>query len=216
MKIRISIIEDDLEYRAELVKSLQVAGFEICAVYYLALNAIRDVVDCAPDIVLVDIGLPDESGLTCIRELKTRNPETQFVVLTVLIDDEAIFSAIQMGASGYICKTDSYSRIAEALIEIKNGQAFLSASVARRICEHIQKNPILREPSFGLTKREQEIAVLLALGKSYKEIAEDLYSSAETVRRHIHNIYKKLSVRNRTEALIALDDPNQGTPRERH
>jgi DNA-binding NarL/FixJ family response regulator len=215
MAIRVAIIEDDVEYRAELIKSLQFGGFEICASYSLAHDAIKDVARYTPDIVLVDIGLPDGSGLNCIKELKEGNPEIEFVVLTVHVDDEAIFHSIQLGAGGYICKTDSYEKIKEALTEIKNGRAYLSTAVARRVVDHIQRYPTLREQTEGLTKREYEIVQLLSHGKSYKEIAADLYSSTETVRRHIHNIYKKLRVRNRTEALIVLSGPNKVSPKVR-
>ena len=215
MSIRVAVIEDDLEYRTALIDSLRASGFEVCAAYSHVFTANKDIARDVPDVVIVDIGLPDGSGLQCIGELKELNPAMEFVVLTVHVDDEIIFRAIQLGASGYICKSDSFEKIAEALREVHNGEAFLSTPVARRVLDHVRRYPVIPEPTEGLTEREHEIVQLLSRGLSYKEIASDLFLSTETVRRHIHNIYKKLRVRNRTEALIVLSGPNEVSPNVR-
>jgi DNA-binding NarL/FixJ family response regulator len=215
MSIRIAVVEDDLEYRAALIDYIQANGFEVCATFSSVLTANKDLPRTFPDIVIVDIGLPDGSGLQCIGELKEVCPAMAFVVLSVHVDDEMIFRAIQLGASGYICKSDSFEKIAEALREVYNGEAFLSTPVARRVLDHVRKHPVIPEPAEGLTEREYEIVQLLSRGLSYKEIAADLYVSTETVRRHIHNVYKKLRVRNRTQALIILSGHNEVSPNVR-
>ncbi len=204
MALTIAVVEDDLEYRTALSERLTSAGFVVCAVYDQAGTAMKALPQVAPDIVIVDIGLPDGSGLQCIAELKESDPETEFVVLTVHLDDESIFRAIRVGASGYISKADSFEKIIDALRKIKDGEAFISTPVARRILDHVRTMPVVPERTESLTEREQGIVQHLAKGLSYKEIASILFLSTETVRRHIHNIYKKLHVRNRTEALVIL------------
>ena len=209
MSFRLAVIGDDIEYRNGLIGSLHKdGGFDVCGVYDRAAKAIRGIPTLMPDMVIVDFDLPRDSGLRCIRELKNRFPQMEFVVLTNKIEDEVIFRALQMGAGGYISKVTPFAKVVDGIAEIKNGGAYISTQIARRILDHVRRFPIIPPETPRLSSREDEVVNLMAKGLSYKEIGDILYISVETVRRHVHHIYRKLHVRNRTEALAALRKRN--------
>jgi DNA-binding NarL/FixJ family response regulator len=202
MAIRVVIIEDQREIRemlAVLVNGSE--GFCCVGTFEHAADALRDLPALNPDVALVDIHLPEGSGIDCVAALKTKCPSTQFVMCTSLDDTETIFSALQAGASGYLTKTTPPAKLLEAIAEVHQGGSPMSSQIARKVVASFQRAPQADTNLKSLSAREQEILLLLSKGLRYKEIAGKLFLSVETVRTHIRNIYEKLQVNSRTEAI---------------
>lgn len=201
MPIKVSIVEDLAEVReglAELVssdKELSMAGsFED------AESAIQKLPILQADIVIMDINLPGMSGIDCIRSVKEKCPGTQFMMFTVYENDEKVLQALQAGASGYLLKRTEPQRIIESIKELNQGGSPMSSNIARKVLNiFLQEKKITKKEI--LSDRENEVLELLAGGLLYKEIADKLFITHGTVRQHIHNIYEKLHVNNRTEAV---------------
>jgi|SRR6185312_13081370 len=199
--ITVGIIEDD----KELGDSLRVLinrseGFSCKHTFNTAKDALAQLPTLNFDVVLTDIHLPDKTGIECISELKSRCPHTQFLILTSFEDTDSIFAAMKAGATGYLTKSIQPSKLLDAIVEVHKGGSPMSSHIARKVVSHFQKdetNPELEK----LSQREQEILLLLSKGLRYKEIADKLFVSTETVRTHIRNIYQKLQVNSRTDAL---------------
>jgi DNA-binding NarL/FixJ family response regulator len=202
--IRISIVEDIPEIREGLKSIVQGESSLKCVnAYATASEAYTGLTDNPPDIVIMDINLPDSSGLVCMQKVKALHPDILFMIFTIYEDSEQIFQALSLGASGYLLKNTSPEKIVEALHDLYNGGAPMSASIAKKVILSFQ-SPINGKPAEILSAREHEVLVLLSKGLFYKEIAEKLFISVGTVRQHIHHIYKKLQVQNRTEAINKL------------
>jgi DNA-binding NarL/FixJ family response regulator len=200
--IRVSIVEDIREIRDALRVLINGStGFECSHVFQDAEEAIDNMPVDDVDVVLMDITLPRMSGIECMRILKQKMPAVQFMMCSVHDDDDHIFSALQAGAAGYILKRTAPAQILEAINDIHAGGSPMSSEIARRVVAMIQKQGTDSSEVEVLTDREKEILDLLAQGYLYKEIATELYISKLTVKKHIHNIYEKLQVQNRTEAL---------------
>jgi DNA-binding NarL/FixJ family response regulator len=152
----------------------------------------------------MDINLPGMSGIDCIRELKRQQFGIQIMMLTVFEDHDRIFQSLTAGAAGYLLKQTPPDKLLEAIAELHRGGSPMSMQIARRVVEVFQQPKPKDEAAAVLSVREKEIIGLLAKGYLYKEIASQLYISVETVRTHIHNIYEKLHVRTRTEAVMKL------------
>jgi DNA-binding NarL/FixJ family response regulator len=200
--IDVAIVEDIDEVREALRVLINGSqGFTCTHVFADAERALRELPGLKPDVAVVDIHLPGKSGTDCVRELKDQLPATQFMMCTVYDDDDHIFDALKAGATGYILKRTSPAQILEAIRELHSGGSPMSSEVARRVISSIQKRDSHSAEAEVLTDREKEILDYLALGFLYKEIADKLSISKETVKKHIHNIYEKLHVQTRTEAL---------------
>ena len=202
-KIRVSILEDSSDFRSSL-KEMLMASDGLC--YHSGFedgeSACSAIPVDPPDIVLVDIGLPGISGIECISRLKSNVPRLQFLILTIKDQEEEIFAALQTGASGYMLKSSTPQEIMAGIKELHDGGAPMSMSIARKVVRHFQKGQEVHASYTELlTNREKEVLSLLSKGKYYKEIASDLSISIETVKSHCHNIYEKLHVSSRTEAL---------------
>ena len=199
--ITVSIVEDTREIREGFRNILNgTDGFTCISTYSNAEDALQHLFTDAPRIIVMDIGLPNLNGIECVRRLKEKNIPSQVIMFTVYDDDENIFNALQAGASGYILKNTSPAKFIEALRELSEGGSPMSAYIARRVVNALQKAVPSKEAEV-LSPREQEILNLLAKGFLYKEIAEKLFISTGTVKQHIHKIYDKLHVQNRTEAI---------------
>lgn len=200
--IRVSIVEDIDEIREALRVLINGSGgFECKFVFPDAEEALDNMPTENIDVILMDISLPGMDGIECMTVLKQKMPDVQFMMCTVYDDDDHIFRALQSGASSYILKRTSPAQILEAISDLYAGGSPMSGEIARRVVEMIQnKNKSSKEAEL-LTSRETEILDLLAQGYLYKEIADQLNISKLTVKKHIHNIYDKLQVQNRTEAL---------------
>jgi DNA-binding NarL/FixJ family response regulator len=199
--IKICIVEDLKEIRDGMVSLLSLdERFEMLNAFSDAETAAKELPILQPDIVIMDINLPGMNGIDCIKKVKTLCPRTQFMMFTIYENDEKVFDAIAAGASGYILKKTPLLKIIESLIELYQGGAPMSMQVARKVIERMQGNETNKTID-ELTSRENEVLQCLAKGMLYKEIAIKLTISISTVRQHIHNIYDKLHVQNRTEAL---------------
>lgn len=200
--IRVSIVEDIQEIRDALRVLINgSAGFECIHVYPNAEQALDLMPTDSLDVVLMDISLPRMNGIECMKILKERMPGTQFMMCSVHDDDDNIFNALQSGAAGYILKRTSPAQILEAISDLYSGGSPMSSEIARRVVAIIRSFGKVSAEAEVLTQRENDILDLLAQGYLYKEIADELFISKLTVKKHIHNIYEKLQVQNRTEAL---------------
>ncbi|MBS1774794.1 MAG: response regulator transcription factor [Bacteroidetes bacterium] len=201
--IRIAIVEDNSTLRQTLATLLeQTDGLHcVCALPNL-LNVVSEIRKATPDIVLMDIGLPNISGIEGVRTIKENFPKIEILMFTVFEDDDKIFEAIQSGASGYLVKKSTPSEIIDAIFSLADGGAPMSASIARKVVQSFQKTT--KKTTLHLTTRESEILYSLVDGMSYKKLAEKYFISVSTVRTHIRNIYKKLEVNSKAEAVARL------------
>ncbi len=202
--ITISIVEDLQEVREGLETILKNSfDFLLLSSYTNGETALINLCDDQPDIVIMDINLPGISGIECVRKLRDKCPATLFIMYTIFEDDEKVFEALQAGASGYLLKKTPREKIPEALKELHAGGSPMSTHIARKVIKTFQQAN--RLPKSGLlTNKENEVLELLSKGYLYKEIAERLHITLNTVKQHIHKIYEKLHVGNRTEALNKL------------
>jgi DNA-binding NarL/FixJ family response regulator len=201
--LRISIVEDDSSIR-ETLHSLFIfeEDMEPFSVHSNAEDALVRLNGTCPDVVIMDINLPGASGIDCVRQLSERCGGTQFLMYTVHDDDHRVFEALKAGANGYILKSSTPDQILEAVRELAQGGSPMSAHVARRVVQQfrpVQDRSHVAEED--LSEREHSVLELLAQGLLYKEIAERLGIAVGTVKQHIHRIYEKLHVQNRTEAV---------------
>ena len=201
--IQVSVVEDTIDLCKTLEMMINATeGLSCLSIHFNGEDAYEKIIIQPPDIVLIDLGLPKMSGVECIQKLKSKLPRLQFLVLTIKDQDDQVFGALTAGASGYLLKTSSPMEIIESIRELYDGGAPMSADVARKVVSYFQKSISFKSPFEGLlTNREKEILTWLSMGKLYKEIAAELFISIETVKSHCHNIYEKLHVSTRTEAL---------------
>lgn len=206
MKKKIVIIEDNRDFREALEMVINFTeGFHVIASYENATIALKNLPLNLPDAVLVDINLPDSSGIYCVSELKNKFPQLHFVMCTSHEDDEKIFKSLKAGATGYLLKTDGPSAIIEGLRDVFNGGSPMSGSIARKVVNSFSTTFQYSETTEKLTSREFEILKLLASGLLNKEVASKLFISTGTVKKHIQNIYEKLHVNTRIEAVNWLN-----------
>lgn len=203
--VRVSVVEDDNVVREQLVHQLKrVPGFLFVSCHRSAENALEEIPQQKPDVVLMDINLPKMSGIDCVRHLKGKLPGTHFIMLTVYEDADAIFKSLLAGAVGYLLKgrSGSGAQIIEAIQDASRGGSPLNSLIARKIVQHFHHQPTHSGTEHPLSMREREVLELLSKGLPYKEIANMLGVNIETVRKHCHNIYEKLQVSSRTEAVV--------------
>src|SRR5688572_590388 len=202
MGITLAIVEDLDEVRDGLKNFISLSqDFKVLDTFKTAEEAVHDLPKLKPDIVIMDIHLPGMNGIECIREIRSKIPGTQFMMFTVYENDEKVFEALKAGATGYLLKNTGLIQLIEALKELHNGGSPMSANIARKLVNLFQAKEKDKISIDVLSQREKEVLQLLAKGLLYKEIAEKLSISTATVRQHIHKIYEKLHVQNRTEAL---------------
>jgi len=202
MSISLAIVEDLDEVRDGLKNFISLStDFTILDTFKTAEEALFDIPKLQPDIVIMDINLPGMNGIECIRQVKDKSPNTQFMMFTVYENDEKVFEALKAGASGYLLKNTGLVQLIESLKELYNGGSPMSANIARKLVTVFRNKETTTEAVEVLSPRENEILLLLSKGLLYKEIADQLRISTSTVRQHIHHIYEKLHVQNRTEAL---------------
>jgi DNA-binding NarL/FixJ family response regulator len=202
MSISVSIVEDNNQLRATLARVLNRAdGFRCLSQYGNAEDALKDLPRIRPDVVLMDINLPGMNGVQCVRQLKALLPQIQVMMLTVYEDTENIFNALAAGASGYMLKRTSSKELLEAIQDVQRGGSPMTMHIARKVVQSFQHTATTAQPTENLSEREQQVLDLLSQGLMYKEIAEKLGISYETVHTYIRRIYEKLQVRTRTEAV---------------
>lgn len=204
MDISIAIVEDNHDIRQALEQIINMSGgFDLVCSCENGEDALIKLPIYLPKIVLMDIHLGGITGIEVVKELKPLHPEMLFMMCTVYEEDEKIFEALKAGASGYIIKKTTPSKLLEAIKELDQGGAPMSSQIARKVVTTFQSKPTVAAEGLTelLTKRELEILEMLASGLVYKEISEKLFISSETVRKHVYNVYNKLHVSNRVEAV---------------
>lgn len=200
---------DDLREVAESLMEIfnEEEDMECRKVYFNAEDAMNFLPACPVDILIVDIGLPRASGIDAIRYLRVKCPAMQYCMFTVYEDDDKIFNSLQAGAKGYILKGSSPDKILEAVRELAQGGSPMSPSIARRVLDEFQKLQVNQSiVPLPLTPREQEVLKYLAQGMLYKEIGDIMGITHGTVKQHIHKIYEKLHVSNKTEAIKRMNE----------
>jgi DNA-binding NarL/FixJ family response regulator len=200
--ITISVIEDNDQFRNALEQIIKNENdFGLIGSYASAEKAINEIIEKPTDIVITDITLPGMRGTELIVRVKDKMPKTQFMVCSIHDDDETIFEALKSGASGYILKDPvTADDIIRAIRELYNGGSPMSPFIARKVIHSFQK-PVINDPNSLLSQREREVLEWLSKGLLYKEIAEKLGVGTETVKKHLKNIYQKLHVQNKIEAI---------------
>jgi DNA-binding NarL/FixJ family response regulator len=199
--IRVAVVEDEVEISLGLNYLIKSSGAFECVSYPDAEEALKQIPNHPVDIVLMDINLPKMNGIECTRILKQAHPDLQIMMCTIYEDDEKIFNAIYAGASGYILKRTEPSRLIEALHDLYNGGSPISSQIARKVISLLQPGHAKKQETNVLSEREQEVLNLIAQGYRNKEVADKLFITISTVKSHVHNIYEKLHVTSRIEAL---------------
>lgn len=178
----------------EIVDSSE--NFETSAVYYNCEDALAEIMEVRPDVVLMDVELPKMNGVEGTKKIKELLPNTFIIMVTVYENSKTVFEALCAGASGYLTKNTSPDQLIDALEEVMSGGAPMSINIAKMVVQSFQK-----APTSILSKRETEVLTLLAAGKSYKSIADLLFISKNTIKFHIKNVYDKLQVNSREDAI---------------
>lgn len=202
LDIRVSIIEDDETIREGYSFLIgNTAGYKVVSSYPSYEEAAKKIATDDPDVILLDVELPGISGIDAIPKLKKLLPETYILILTVYEQDILIFRALGNGASGYLTKNTPPEKIISAIHEVMEGGGPMSAHIARMVIDSFKRNE-----SSPLTRRETEILEQISTGKSRKRIAQELFIDLETVKSHIKNIYQKLNVHSKADAIKAAKD----------
>lgn len=198
----IAIVEDDSHIHGLLSEEISLhLTVKDLFIFENGATALRELTKEPVEIALFDINLPGMNGIECIQKLKILHPRMQIIVLTVYDNPDVIFDALKAGATGYLLKSTPPEKIIEAIQEVKNGGSPISSPIARKVIEAFYVKENTNEYFQELTKREREILEQLNNGYRYKEIAEKLFLSVDTIRTHVRNIYEKLQVNSRVEAL---------------
>jgi DNA-binding NarL/FixJ family response regulator len=203
MPIKVAIVEDDARVRAELAKLIErAAGFCCLGIYADGETALAQIPLQQPDVVLMDINLPGMSGIECVRRLKAVVPSVQIIMLTVYDEVGQLFNSLLAGACGYLLKRTPSTKLLEAITEARLGGAPMTRKIARKVVQYFNELGVVSPEMGSLSKREQETLALLADGFRYKEIAEKLGLSFNTIREYVHSVYQKLHVTSRAEAVL--------------
>ena len=200
--IKVAIVEDDDWIRENLAVQLnETEGYLCCGAYRTAEDALTHIAAQPPDVVLMDINLPKMNGIECVRQVKTLLPAAQILMLTVYEDSDRIFNSLLAGASGYLLKRIPRAELLQALADVYNGDSPMTGHIARKVVQYFNQRGRNEKEIARLSPREHEVLDHLAQGVPYKEIADVLSLSIDTVRIHIKGIYSKLHVHSRGEAV---------------
>jgi len=203
MQIKVAIVDDDEGIRSSLSALIRRAsGFRLAGEYANAETALQDIPKHPPDVVLMDINLPGMKGYDCVRQLKAGNPAIQFLMLTVYEDSESLFKSLRAGASGYLLKRTASARLLEAIRDVYEGGSPMTPQLARRVVQFFSDPRSEGSSLARLTPAEKEFLDQLAKGYAYKEIADRMSISIDTVRSYVRTVYEKLHVHSRTEAVV--------------
>jgi DNA-binding NarL/FixJ family response regulator len=203
MQIKVAIVDDDEGIRDSLSALIKrVPGFKLMGDYANGETALKEIPKLLPDVVLMDINMPGMKGYECVRQLKTAHPAVQFLMLTVYEDSDSLFNSLRAGASGYLLKRTASARLLEAIRDVYEGGSPMSPQLARRVVQFFSK-PAAQDAGLAkLTPAEREFLDQLAKGYAYKEIADRMTISIDTVRSYVRTVYEKLHVHSRTEAVV--------------
>jgi DNA-binding NarL/FixJ family response regulator len=200
--IKVAIVEDNASVRGSLATILNGSpGFRCVCACASSEEALQRIPAAAPDVILMDINLPGQSGIECVRQLRQQPIPGQIIMLTIEEDSRRVFQSLEAGASGYLVKHLPPAKILEAIQEVHRGGAPMSSQVARLLVQSFHRRGPSSLEAENLTAREEEILRLVAQGYRTKEVAEALAISAQTVETHLRNTYEKLHVRSRAAAV---------------
>ncbi|HKW29106.1 MAG TPA: response regulator transcription factor [Verrucomicrobiae bacterium] len=200
--ITVSIVDDEKELRESIEAFIDGSpGFRCVSAYHSAETALKHLPQDHPDVVLMDIHLTGMSGIECVERLKTMLPGIQVMMLTVYEDTDQIFKALSAGASGYMLKRSTPARLLEAIKELNEGGSPMSSSIARKVVALFQRSGQIRDDKTKLSPREQMVLESMAKGLTYKQSADQLGISIDTIRTYVRRIYEKLHVQSRAEAV---------------
>jgi two-component system, NarL family, response regulator LiaR len=201
-QISVCIIDPNKNTAASLSGNLNKSpGAECSGVFSSGEEALKQVPQISPDIVLLDINLPGITGIDCVKQLRKLCTHTQFMIYTACDDETTVIEAFKAGATSYILNNCTAKGLAAHIRDLYNGGSPMSSSIARKLIQWLQQPEVNNQEKFAITKREKEILMLLDKGGSYNTIAASLFISSKTVRKHIYNIYSKLHVSSKIEAV---------------
>jgi DNA-binding NarL/FixJ family response regulator len=208
--IKVTVVEDKTWIRENLVRELNDSpGFSCVSHYRTAEDALQGIPADQPDVVLMDINLPGMDGVECMRRLRVNLPEARFLMLTVYEESEKIFNSLLAGASGYLLKRTGTAELLDAIQQVREGGAPMTSSIARKVVGYFNKIGEAKSNTPALSPREQQVLELLAKGAAYKNIADQLSLSLETIRMNVKHIYTKLHVHSRGEAAAKFMQQSQ-------
>lgn len=197
------LVEDDIRLQRELINLLGVPDDLECLFAVSSAEEAMDKIPASrPNVVLMDINLPGKSGIECVGELKSKLPEVEIVMLTAYDEEDNVFRALKAGASGYLLKSSSPEDVFNAIRDVHSGGAPFSSHIARKVALYFRQERKIEDENQSLSPREREVLELLASGFIYKEVADQLGISIETVRTYVKRICVKLHVRSKVEAII--------------
>jgi DNA-binding NarL/FixJ family response regulator len=203
MPIKVAIIDDDEGIRTSLATLIRRApALRLMGDYADAEAALKDIPHRTPDVVLMDINLPGMNGVECVRQLKAGWPAVQFLMLTVYEDSDSLFNSLKAGASGSLLKRTASARLLEAIRDVHAGGSPMTPQLARRVVQYFSRPADGASPVSRLTPGEKDFLDQLAKGYAYKEIADRMSISIDTVRSYVRTVYEKLHVHSRTEAVV--------------
>ncbi len=202
MDIRVSIFDDNKALRDSLYHLITAKrGYAIAGIYPDCARVLEHLQRDAADVVLMDIDMPGLNGIEATALIKGRFPDINVLILTAYDDSEKVFAALQSGATGYLLKKTTPAKILEAITEIKHGGAPMNAGIARKVLEFFSQKKNITQNEYDLSPREKDVLGCLVKGDSYKMIGDRCFISMGTVQSHITNIYKKLQVNSKSEAV---------------
>ena len=200
---QVALVEDDRLLRDQLIKILgDTDDVEVCIAVSSGEEALEKISASAPDVILLDINLPGKSGIDCIRALKKSCPGAEVIMLTAYEEEDNIFNALREGASGYLLKTSTPEELFDAIRDVHTGGAPFSSHIARKVTQYFRQDREISEENESLSPREREVLKLLSSGYIYKEVADQLDITIETVRTYVKRICVKLHVRSKVEAIL--------------
>ena len=203
MPIKVAIVDDDDGIRASLAALIRRAPtLRLVGDFPDAETALKEIPQRTPDVVLMDINLPGVNGVECVRQLKGNLPAVQFLMLTVYEDSDSLFNSLKAGASGYLLKRTASARLLEAIRDVHDGGSPMTPQLARRVVQYFSRPPGEESPVARLTPGEKDFLDQLSKGYAYKEIADRLGISIDTVRSYVRTVYEKLHVNSRTVAVV--------------
>lgn len=201
-KIKVTIFDDNHLLRISLSEIIN--DSEYCTVvshYAHTIDAIEHIIVDEPDVIIMDINMPEENGIAATRRIKAEFPNIQILMQTVFDDDANVFDAIASGANGYILKNITGESLIQSIVDIHNGGSAMSPNIARKVLSYLQQQKI-EQTNYKLTTREKEVLEYLVYGLPYKQIADKMNITYDTVRAHMKKIYEKLHVSSMTEAVV--------------
>jgi DNA-binding NarL/FixJ family response regulator len=211
--ITVSIVDDEKGLRESIATFVNGSpGFRCISTFSNAEAALRGLPIDKPDVVLMDINMAGMSGIECVEKLKAASPEMQIVMLTVYEDTDKIFAALSAGATGYLLKRMTPAKLLQAIREVQAGGSPMSSSIARKVVASFRKSSGSSEKQPHLSQREQSVLDCLAKGLTYKQIADQLDISIDTIRTYLRRVYEKLQVQSRTEAVAKYLRPARNDP----